>query len=99
MEEGIRRHECLLQDENKTSTALAPSVAPVTFGEASRAGLCGYAIAPGVTPFCDRPALAGSSYCAWHRALCAVVPEFSDESDDERLVGLDLPPPAITHDE
>ncbi|MGH7002083.1 MAG: hypothetical protein ACREEA_11320 [Stellaceae bacterium] len=83
-------------------------------------------------PFCDRPALPGSSYCAWHRALCAVAPassafaglaaaqivagetraapppergwlvappEFFDESDDERLAGLDLPPARIAHDE
>jgi hypothetical protein len=25
-------------------------------------------------PFCDAPALPGSSYCAQHRALCIVAP-------------------------
>lgn len=133
MEEGIRRHGGVLQNRNKTSTTIAPSVPSVTADEEPpRAGLCGYVIAPGATPFCDRPALAGSSYCAWHRALCAVAPaspafvalaaaqiaaaearaapapEFGwltappepfDESDDERLAGLDLPAPVIAHDE
>lgn len=132
MEEGIRRHECLLQKENKTSTTITPPVVPVTAFALPRAGLCGYVVAPGATPFCDRPALAGGSYCAWHRALCAVAPaspafaalaaaqiaaadthgvpppelgwlnappEPFDESDDERLAGLDLPASAIGHDE
>lgn len=133
MEEGIRRHECLLQIENKTSTTITSPAAPVTaFASPPRAGLCGYVVAPGATPFCDRPALAGGSYCAWHRALCAVAPaspafdaltaaqiaaadtravpppelgwlnappEPFDESDDERLAGLDLPVSAIGHDE
>lgn len=26
-------------------------------------------------PFCDAPALPGSSYCARHQALCAVAPD------------------------
>ena len=25
-------------------------------------------------PFCDAPALPGSSYCAQHRALCVIAP-------------------------
>jgi hypothetical protein len=29
-------------------------------------------------PFCTAPALAGSSYCATHRALCAVDPVSSE---------------------
>ena len=113
---------------------IASSLPSVTAGgePPARAGLCGYVIAPGATPFCDRPALASSSYCTWHRALCAVTPagptfpalaaaqvadaerhtapppefgwfdappETFDESDDERLAGLDLPAPAIAHDE
>lgn len=132
MEEGIRRHDDTLLDENKTSTTVACSAPCVTSVESPRTGLCGYVIEPGATPFCDRPALAGSSYCAWHRALCAVAPaspafaalvsaqlavadnraasppelgwinappEFFDESEDERLAGLDLPAPAIARDE
>lgn len=134
MEEGFRRHDNTLPNENKTSTTIAPSSLPVTACDEppTRADLCGYVIAPGATPFCDRPALAGSSYCAWHRALCAVapaspafpalaaaqhaaadmraapppefgwldaLPETFDESDDERLAGVDLPAPAIAHDE
>ena len=132
MEERIRRHAYLLQDENKTSTTIMPLASPVTAFAPPRAGLCGYVIAPGATPFCDRPALAGGSYCAWHRGLCAVAPaspvfaalaaaqivaadnravpppelgwlnappELFDENDDERLAGLDLPTPAIAHDE
>jgi len=136
MREPIRRHGCTLEDENKTSTTVAPA-APAVTGEPAalhRAGLCGYVVAPGAAPFCDRPALAGGSYCAWHRALCAVgpaspdfaalanaqlragdalsmpPPEFGwlaapgppeplDESDAERLAGLDLPPAGISSDE
>ncbi|HEX6841057.1 MAG TPA: hypothetical protein VF113_06005 [Stellaceae bacterium] len=30
-----------------------------------------YGMAP---PFCDVPALPGSSYCAHHRALCVIAP-------------------------
>lgn len=125
MEEGIWRHDNTLPEENKTSTMVAPAAPPVTALEAPLcAARCGYVIAPGTTPFCDRPAVAGSSYCVWHRALCAVAPasstfgalaaaqmaaadmppelgrfdappEFFDESEDERLAGLDLPAPAI----
>jgi len=134
MEDGFRRHDSMLPNENKTSTTITPSLPPVTACDEPpmRAALCGYVIAPGATPFCDRPALAGGSYCAWHRALCAVAPaspafsalaaaqhaaadtravpppelgwldgppETFDESDDERLAGVDLPAPAIAHDE
>lgn len=135
MEEEIRRHECLLHDKNKTSTTITPPAPPVTvYGAAlrRRVGLCGYVVAPDAAPFCDRPALAGGSYCARHRALCTVAPaspafaalaaaqivaadaravpppdvgwldappESFDESDDERLAGLDLPAPAMAHDE
>lgn len=134
MEARFRHHDNTSPNENKTSTTIASSLPSVTAGgePPARAGLCGYVIAPGATPFCDRPALAGSSYCAWHRALCAVAPaspafpalaaaqvadaerraatppefgwvdappEAFDESDDERLAGLDLPAPAIAHDE
>ena len=99
MEEEIRRHDDTLPDENKTGTSVTLSTPPVTAIESRRTGLCGYVIEPGATPVCDRPALAGSSYCAWHRALCAAPPEFFDESDDERLAGLDLPAPAIAYDE
>lgn len=95
----IWTHDDLLPDENKTSTTVARSAPSVTSVEPPRTGLCGYVIEPGATPFCDRPALAGSPYCAWHGALCAVAPEFFDENDDERLAGLDLPAPAIAHDE
>ncbi|MGH6984079.1 MAG: hypothetical protein ACRED7_08625 [Stellaceae bacterium] len=97
MEEEIRRHDDMLPGENKTGTTVTQSAPSVT--ESSRTGLCGYVMAPGATPFCNRSALAGSSYCAWDRALCAVAPEFFDESDDERLAGLDLPAPAIARDE
>lgn len=99
MAADIWTHDDLLPEENKTSTTVPQPAPSVTAVESSRAGLCGYVIEPGATPFCDRPASAGSSYCAWHRALCAVAPEFFDESDDERLAGLDLPAPAIAHDE
>jgi len=81
MEEGIRRHDDMPQDENKTSTTIAPSPPSVTAIAASpRAGLCGYVIAPLALGPLDPP-------------------EFFDESDDERLAGLDLPAPAVAHDE
>jgi len=40
---------------------------------------CGYVVAEdwrygGAAPFCDAPAVPGSSYCAKHLALCAVAP-------------------------
>ena len=40
---------------------------------------CGYVVAEdwrygGAGPFCDAPAVPGSSYCARHLALCAVAP-------------------------
>lgn len=132
MEKEIQRDDSTLPDENKTSTTVAQSAPSVTAVESRRTGLCGYVIAPGAKHFCDRPVLASSSYCAWHRALCAVAPtspafavlaadligaaetragslpelgrfsappEFFDESEDDRLAGLDLPAPAIAHDE
>lgn len=77
MEKGDRRHECMLQNKNKTSTTIVHAAPLVTaYGAAlrRRVGLCGYVIAPGVMPFCDRPALPGGSYCACHHALCAVAP-------------------------
>jgi hypothetical protein len=45
-------------------------VAPALCGYVARAGWR-YGMAP---PFCDAPALPGSSYCAHHRALCILVP-------------------------
>jgi len=99
MEEEIRRHDDVSINENKTSTTITRPALSVTVIESRRTGLCGYVIEPGATPCCDRAALAGNPYCAWHRALCAAPPEFFDESDDERLAGLDLPAPAIAHDE
>jgi len=136
MEEGVRCHECTFQNENKTSTTIARRASPVTACGAAlrrRVGLCGYVIAPGAMPFCDRPALPGGSYCAWHHAVCAVAPASPDFAalaiaqiaaadapalpppelgwlsapppppepvdDDNDLAGLDLPPPAIAHDE
>ncbi|MDE2229435.1 MAG: hypothetical protein KGL11_10400 [Alphaproteobacteria bacterium] len=125
-------HDCTPQVENKSSTTIAPAAAAVTADPAAsrRAGLCGYVVAIGAAPFCDRPALPGGSYCAEHHARCAVgpaspdfaaladaqaragdalavpppelgwlkapsLPEPLDESDDERLAGLDLPPADI----
>jgi len=114
-------------NENKTSTTVTRSAPSVTAVERPRAGLCAYVIAAGGA-VCDRPALAGSSYCARHRrvgaaatqspafaalaaaqiAAAATPPEVGllnpllepfDESDDERLAGLDLPAAAVAHDE
>jgi hypothetical protein len=125
MQAAAPRHDCTLGYENKPSTTITFATAPVTSAGVPprRAGLCGYVVAPGAAPFCDRPALPGGSYCAWHRALCAVAPtsaqfaaladaqmragdshalpppEAVDESDAERLAGLDLPPTEISHDE
>jgi hypothetical protein len=135
MRKDIRRHNGATADENKTSTRLTPPTVAVTAAAPqARAGLCGYVVAAGMAPFCDRPVLPGGSYCAAHRALCAVAPaspEFAalaaaqiragdvvvapppelawlrapapperlDESDDEALAGLDLPPAEISHDE
>jgi hypothetical protein len=47
--------------------------------QASDRPRCGYVVAAtwrygAPDPFCDAPALPGSSYCAAHRALCAVDP-------------------------
>ena len=95
MEDGVRRHDDMLPHENKTSTTLPQSPPAVTAVASPRAGLCRYRIAAGAAHGCNRPALAGSAFCAWHR----VAPEFFDESDDERLAGLDLPAPGIAHDE
>ncbi|GEM_PF-4054869 len=133
MHQGNQRHDRTSRDENKTGTIVAHAGAAVTVAAARRVRLCGYVVAAGAAPFCDRPALAGSSYCADHRALCAVrpaspgfaaladaqvraaraptppppelgwlaatAPESFDESDDERLAGLDLPTAAASADE
>ena len=135
MREDIRHPNGATAGENKTCTYLTPPAVAVTAAAPqTRAGLCGYVVAAGMAPFCDRPALAGGSYCAEHRALCAVAPanpafaalaaaqaragdvvvapppelawlkapappERFDESDDEALAGLDLPPAEISHDE
>jgi len=131
MQAVIPRPGCTLEYENKTSTTITFAAAPVTTAAVPprRAGLCSYVVAPGAAPFCDRPTLPGGSYCACHRALCAVAPtnaqfaaladaqmragdslapppelgwlaapappEALDESDAERLAGLDLPPTEI----
>ena len=115
---------------------LAAAVDPVTAEPRALAyaGRCSYVVGPGAMPFCERPTLPASAYCAWHHALCAVdpaspdfaalaanqahagdraplpppelawlcalaPPEPFDESDNERLTGLDLPPMGTTHDE
>jgi hypothetical protein len=124
----------MLPEENKTGTHIAQATPAVTAAGAPqrRPGLCGYVVAPGAAPFCDRPALPDGSYCEWHHALCAVAPaspdfaalaaaqtmaadrpgappelgwlnapppEFPDDSDDDCLAGLDLPPAQIAHNE
>jgi len=70
----------MLREENKTGTRITHAAPAVTAGGAQqhRPRLCGYVVAPGAAPFCDRPALAGGSYCVWHRALCAVPPANPD---------------------
>lgn len=75
------RHSRAALNENKTSTTVTHVSSDVTAVGAARryrAGLCGYVVAPGIAPFCDRPALPGSSYCASHHARCAVAPASPD---------------------
>ncbi len=75
MAEGIDRHGCTPTRENKTGTFLTAAGVAVTIEpRAPRAGRCGYVVAAGRAPFCDRPALPGGSYCARHRARCTVAP-------------------------
>src|SRR5262249_10044011 len=79
----------------------------VNENERQRAGttrLCSYVVGDErlpEQPFCDAPALPGSSYCACHQPLCVVAPE----SPEGRRLGLALdaeaeapePPDELAH--
>ena len=54
----------------------------------------------GATPFCDAPALPGSSYCAGHRALCTIAPgsaaaETAALALDRAAAAAPSPPPEL----
>jgi hypothetical protein len=98
MPEDIQRHRGATARKNKPCTMLTP--ATVTARPSARAGLCGYVVAAGAAPFCDRPALPGCSYCAGHRALCAVdpaSPDFAALAEAQARAGdvLVAPPPEL----
>lgn len=106
MEEGFGHHDNMLPNENKKSTTVAPSLPPVTArGKPStRVGLCGYVVAPANPAFralAVAQNAASDTRAASPRELGRLdaPPETFDESDDERLTGLDLPARCIAHDE
>src|SRR5690348_9764902 len=77
------RPQTLNLDENITRTIAQPPafVTPRLVAGSGAAALdrCGYVVREGwrygmTSPFCDAPALPGSSYCAHHRALCIIAP-------------------------
>lgn len=68
--------------------------------ERARRLVRGYFVAVGAAQFCDRPALRGCSYCAGHRALCAVdpaSPDFAALAEAQARAGdvLVVPPPEL----
>lgn len=81
-------HPALPLNRNITGTLpelAVPVTAETPSGDAARGRRrrpprrCGYVVAPewrygAPDPFCGAPAMAGSSYCAAHRALCVVDP-------------------------
>ena len=89
--------------ENKTGTTIGrvqSDVTAVNVAQRYRTGLCGYVVAPGISPFCDRPALPGSSYCTLHHACCAVAPaspDFVIVAEGQTRAGdtLTTPPPEL----
>ena len=86
MRHGVEGHIGLPAVENKTETnaatipetpAFVSSDDPFYNQRERLPALCSYVVAEGwhygaPPPFCDAPAAPGSSYCAEHRALCAV---------------------------
>ncbi|HTC18474.1 MAG TPA: hypothetical protein VK690_05125, partial [Stellaceae bacterium] len=102
-----QRQDNLALDENNSGTSgtIGGVNSPVTCiakvcdqYESKPGGRCGFVVAPGSSqPFCDAPALPGSSYCARHHALCAVKPD-SDEAarllrDQDSAAARAGPPP------
>jgi hypothetical protein len=79
-------HACIGNVSGTEGGTLAEIPAPVTknseiYNLDVRSGpaRCGYVVAQdwrygGADPFCNAPAVPGSSYCAKHLALCAVAP-------------------------
>jgi len=68
--------------ENITRTIARPPALvtlPLVASSAAAPDRCGYVVREGwrygmAPPFCDTPALPGSSYCAQHRAICILAP-------------------------
>src|SRR5260370_38637117 len=70
---------------------------------------CGYVARAGWrygkgAPFCDAPALPGSSYCARHRALCTIAPgtaaaEIAGPALDRAADAAPAPPPELRFSE
>lgn len=93
--------------ENITRTIAQPpalvTLQLVTGNGAAAPDRCGYVVREGwrygmAPPFCDAPALPGSSYCAHHRALCIVAPgsaaaERAARRLDEAAAAESAPPP------
>jgi hypothetical protein len=102
-----QRQDGLALDENNSGTpgTISGPNSPVTSNaeihdpyRCETEGRCGFVVAPGSNhPFCDAPALRGSSYCARHHALCAVAPD-SEEAvwlarDQDNAASRAGPPP------
>ena len=76
------RPQTLNLDKNITRTIARPAALvtlPLVAGGTAAPDRCGYVVRAGwrygmAPPFCDTPALPGSSYCAQHRALCIIAP-------------------------
>jgi hypothetical protein len=97
------RPQTLNQYENITRTiARSASLVTAGNGEGER---CGYVALVGwrygeATPFCDAPALPGSSYCARHRSLCIIAPgsaaaESAARALDQVASAAPAPPPEL----
>jgi hypothetical protein len=107
-----QRQDGLALEKNKTNTeTIAGPSSPVTsIPEVLNPRLhipddrpCGFVVAQGASqPFCDEPALKGSSYCAVHHALCTVPPDSAAaerflREQDRIAAQRDEPPPELAH--
>ncbi len=95
--------QLLSQHENITRTIAEPP--PLVTTRRAVPERCGYVARAGWrygkgAPFCDAPALPGSSYCARHRALCTIAPgtaaaEIAARALDRAADAAPAPPPEL----
>jgi len=97
------RPQALFHNENITRTIAEKP--PLVTSRRAAPERCGYVARDGWrygkgAPFCDAPALPGSSYCARHRALCTIAPgteaaETAARALDHAADAAPAPPPEL----